>query len=96
MLGGANDKGKRKVVKAFLRSQRVDVVCLQEIKIQEMSQSLARSLGVGRYLGWGAINARGASGGVIVLWDTKAVQLIGMEGGQFTISCLFKGCDNGA
>ena len=34
---GANDVNKRKLIKALIRSQRVDLVCFQETKIQEMS-----------------------------------------------------------
>ena len=34
---GANDRNKRKVIKALIKSQKVDVVCLQETKIQDMS-----------------------------------------------------------
>ena len=34
---GANDRNKMKVIKALIRSQRVDLVCLQETKIQDMS-----------------------------------------------------------
>ena len=63
---GANDRAKRKVIKALIRSQRADLVCLQETKIQEMSQGVIHILGVGRFLGWGAVNARGAVGGVVV------------------------------
>ena len=29
---GANDRAKRKVIKALIRSQRADLVCLQEIQ----------------------------------------------------------------
>lgn len=63
---GANNE-KRKVTKAFLKSQSTDVICLKETKIQEMTQSLASSLGVGRCLRWGAINARGDLRGIVVL-----------------------------
>lgn len=34
---GAKDNTKRKVIKALIWAQRVDLVCLQETKIQEMS-----------------------------------------------------------
>ena len=47
----ANDRNKKKVIKALIRSQKVDVVCLQETKIQEMSQGVIHNLGVGRFLG---------------------------------------------
>ncbi|RVX06893.1 hypothetical protein CK203_015021 [Vitis vinifera] len=92
---GANDRNKRKVIKALIRSQKVDVVCLQETKIQEMSQGVIHSLGVGRFLGWGAVNARGAAGGVVVFWDKRVLELVGLEVGIFSISCRFKNCEDG-
>ena len=47
---GVNDSSKRKVVKAVIRSQRVDLFCLQETKIQAISEGVVRSLGTGRFL----------------------------------------------
>ena len=47
---GANNKEKRKIIKTFLRSQRTDVVCLQETKIKDTNQGVAHSLEVGRFL----------------------------------------------
>ena len=47
---GVNDPDKRKVIKNFLKTHRVDLVCLQETKVQEMNNVMARSLGVGRFL----------------------------------------------
>ena len=46
----ANNMDKRKIIKSVIKSQRVDVVCLQETKIKEMTMGLVRSLGVGRHL----------------------------------------------
>ena len=56
---GVNDVNKRKLIKALIKSQKVDVVCLQETKMQEMSIRVVRILGMG--LEWGAMNARGAA-----------------------------------
>ena len=56
-----NDVNKRKLIKALIKSQKVDVVCLQETKMQEMSIRVVRILGMGRFLEWGAMNARGAA-----------------------------------
>ena len=63
---GGNDRDKRKIIKSFIKSQRVDVVCLQETKIKEMTIGLMRSLGVGRHLDWSAVNSRGAARGILV------------------------------
>ena len=59
-MRGANDSSKRKVIKTFIRNQRVNLICIQETKIQSMSDSIARSLGFGRFLDWKAVNAEGA------------------------------------
>ena len=56
----------------------------------EMSLGVVRSLGVGRFLEWGSLNARGAAGGVVVFWDNRVLELVGMEVGLFSISCRFK------
>ena len=63
---GANDSSKRKVIKTFIRNQRVDLICIQETKIQAMSDSIVRSIGSGRFLGWKAVNVEGASGGIFI------------------------------
>ena len=47
---GVNDPDKRKVIKNFIRTHRVDLVCLQETKVKEMKNDMVRSLGVGRFL----------------------------------------------
>ena len=61
----------------------------------EMSLGVVRSLGVGRFLEWGALNARGVAGGVVVYWDNRVLELMGMEVGLFSISCRFKNCEDG-
>ena len=63
---GANDSSKRKVIKAMIRSQRVDLFCIQEMKIQTMSEGVVRSLGSGRFLDWGAMGAQGSAGGILI------------------------------
>ena len=63
---GLNDGGKRKLLKSMVRSQKADLVCLIETKMQEMSLKVVKSLGVGRFLDWGAVYARGASGGILI------------------------------
>ena len=57
-----NDPDKRKVIKNFLRRYKADMVCLQETKVQEMNSVMARSLGVGRWLNWKALEADGSAG----------------------------------
>ncbi|RVW53935.1 hypothetical protein CK203_073000 [Vitis vinifera] len=63
--------------------------------MSQMSLGVVRSLGVGRFLDWGVLNARGAAGGVFVFWDKRVLELEGMEVGLFSISCRFKNCEDG-
>ena len=41
------------------------------------------------------MNARGVVGGVVVFWDNRVLELVGMEVGLFSISCRFKNCEDG-
>ena len=92
---GANNWDRRKVIKALIKKNMVDLVCLQETKIQEMSRGIIRSLGVGRFLEWGAVDSRGAAGGIVVFWDNRVVDLVDLQKGMFSISCIFKNCEDG-
>ena len=92
---GANDRDKRKIIKSVIKSQRVDVVCLQETKIKEMTIGIVRSLGVGRHLDLSVVNSRGATGGILVFWDNRVFELVDLEEGEYSISFRFKNCVDG-
>ncbi|RVW41389.1 hypothetical protein CK203_095199 [Vitis vinifera] len=59
---GANGSSKRKIIKAFIRKQKVDLLCIQETKFQSMIEGVVRSLGTGRFLDWRALDASGSTG----------------------------------
>ena len=37
---------------------------------------IIRSLRVGRFLEWGAVDSRGAVGGIVVFWDNRVLDLV--------------------
>ncbi|RVX21212.1 hypothetical protein CK203_001973 [Vitis vinifera] len=39
---------------------------------------------------------KGAFGGIVVFWDSRVLELVGMEVGVCSTSCQFKNCDDGA
>ncbi|RVX04605.1 hypothetical protein CK203_023414 [Vitis vinifera] len=92
---GVNDSAKRKVIKAMIRSQRVDMFCLQETKIQSMTEGLVRSLGTGRFLNWGTMDAQGTAGGILICWDKRTLELMELEVGCFSISCRMRNVEDG-
>ena len=87
---GVNDPVKRKVIKNFIRNHRVDIICLQETKVQEMKSEIVRSLGVGRFLDWTALNAEGSTGGILLIWDKRRISLVDSLVGNFSVSCFFR------
>ena len=92
---GANNPNKRNVIRNFITSQRVDLVCLHETKLQKLSSANARSFGVGKLVEWRAVEAEGPVGGILVFWDTRKLELVEAEIGQFSVPCMFKNVEDG-
>ena len=73
----------------------MDLFCLQETNIQSMAEGVVRSLGSGRFLDWGALDAHGSAGGVLICLDKRTLEVIEMEVGQFSISCRLRNVEDG-
>ena len=72
----------------------MDLVCLQETKIQEMSSASARSFGVGRFSKWKVVEAEGNAGGILVFWDKRKLDLVDIETGLFYVTYMFKNVED--
>ena len=70
-------------------------MCLQETKIQELSSAVARSLGAGRMVEWRMMEAEGTTGGILVFWNTRKLDLVESEIGHFSVTCKFKNVEDG-
>ena len=79
----------------MVRKQKVDLFCIQETKIQLMTEGVVKSLAVGRFLDWRALEVVGAAGGVLICWDKRSLEILEWEEGQFSISCKFRNVENG-
>ncbi|RVW40734.1 Transposon TX1 uncharacterized 149 kDa protein [Vitis vinifera] len=90
-----HDPDKRMVIKSMVRKHKPDLVCLQETKMKEMSDRVVKSVGIGRNLGWVSLDARGAAGGVLGMWDKRVLEGLEFEVGSFSISCRFRNCEEG-
>ena len=73
----------------FLKTQKAYVICIQETKWKSCSTGLVQSLVSSNFVDWVASCSEGAFGGVVILWDTRVVQLVGMEEISYTLSCRF-------
>ena len=92
---GLNDSEKRKLIKGVVRNQKPDLVCLLETKVKEMSQQLVNSVGIGRFLNWASVDARGTAGGLLLLWDNRVLENLEVERGGYSISIRFRNCADG-
>ena len=54
-----------------------------------------RSLGTGRFLDWGAMDAHGSAGGILICWDKRTLDVLEMEVGHFSTSCRLRNVEDG-
>ena len=91
----ANDSTKRKAIKSIIRKQKVGLFCIQETKIQVLSDRVVSGLGPRRFLDWKALDAFGLAGGILICWDKRSLELLDWEEGQFSVSCKLRNVENG-
>ncbi|RVW75252.1 hypothetical protein CK203_047132 [Vitis vinifera] len=73
-----------------------EILNFLRLKFKLCRDNIARSIGSGRFLEWKAVNAEGASGGILICWDKRSLEILDWEEGQFTLSCRFRNVENGA
>jgi exonuclease III len=64
---GLNEGNKCLRVRNMLRQWKVDIVCLQETKMENISSSFVRSLWGYAYVDWCFVASRSASGGILLM-----------------------------
>ena len=93
---GLNAVDKRVAVKSIIKKSRADVVCLQETKMEVLGDEVVREVWGSRFIEWVSLPARGSAGGILLGWDKRVVVREGLEIGGFSISCLFRGVEDGS
>ena len=92
---GLNDGAKRLCVRNLLHTWKADIMCLHETKLDGIDRAMIRSLWRCRYVNWLCLDFMGASGGIIVMWDTRVVEKVEEAIGCFSVSCKFKVVSSG-
>jgi hypothetical protein len=92
---GLNDPKKRGILRNWLRKWKVDVVCLQETKLDKVDWRIIRSIWGNSFVAWVALDAINTAGGVLLLWDKRVLELVDSTVGQFSVSCCWKGLLDG-
>lgn len=99
-IRGAGSRIKRKQAQDIIRSQGIDFCCLQETKIEAMSDRIVRLIWGGDNVGWADRGSEGRSGGILTLWNSDkfsyssywdtsgAVVVNGFWGGERIKCCM--------
>jgi exonuclease III len=66
---GMNELEKRTKMRGLLREWKADIVCLQETKMEVIRREVVYSVWGCVYVDWVYLGSRGASGGILVIWD---------------------------
>jgi hypothetical protein len=91
---GLNDLNKRLWVWHLLRSWKADIICLQETKLDLITKGLVRNIWGIHHMDWLYLSFMGASGGILLMWDTRVVEKIEDAVGVFSVSCKFRSMIN--
>ncbi|KAL6316355.1 hypothetical protein AAG906_017992 [Vitis piasezkii] len=83
ILGITKKSGQssRKANQGSGEESKPDLVCLLETNVKEMSLQMVKSVGVGRFLNWASMDAKGAAGGLILFWDNRVLENLEVESG---------------
>ena len=63
------------------------MVCLQETKMGLINRVVICSLWGGHHVDWSYLGSFGASGQVLMMWDTQVVNKMEESMGRFLVSC---------
>ena len=85
-----NEVAKRLQIRNLLRAWKVDIVCLQETKLEWINRGIVRSIWGCPFVDWLYLGSDGASGGILVMWDRRVVEKVDEAAGHFSVSCKFK------
>lgn len=82
------------VVKEIIRSQKAQIVILQESKLKEVFERVLKEIWGRRLVDWVAVEAVGAAGGLLYLWDTRTISVERSWVDVFSLSVLVEDLKN--
>jgi len=86
---GLNEGDKWLKVINLIRQWKADIICLQETKLDFISIRLVRSLWGCHFVDWCYLASRGASGGILIMWDRRIVEKMDVYVGEFVVAYSF-------
>jgi hypothetical protein len=87
---GPNEKDKRLRIRGLVRDWKANIVCLLEIKLENISREVVQSCWGCQHVDWLFMGSRGALRGILLMRDTQVVEKIEDCVGSFTVACSFR------
>ena len=87
---GLNRKVKRSQIRNALKMWNAKLICPQETKLSHIGLAEVGSLLGNRFADWVYLEFEGASGGVLIMWDKRVIEIQEWVKGQYSISCRFR------
>ncbi|KAM2601691.1 hypothetical protein FF1_039826 [Malus domestica] len=85
-IRGLGSRRKMVLLKDYFRQARADIIILQETKTVTIDRKLVASVWGSRFKDWVFAPARGSSGGIVVMWNTKHISVVESLVGVFSVS----------
>jgi len=89
-MRGLNEPEKRTKIRRLLREWNANIVCLQETKMEVISREVVCSVWGCIRMVWVYLGSRGASGGILLMWDRRVVEKIEECVGRYVVACAFR------
>jgi exonuclease III len=91
---GLNELNKRLCIKGLLREWKSNFVCLLETKMEVITRAVVRSLWGCQHVDWCYMGARGALGGILIMWDRRFEEKIDEYVKRYTIACSLRNTED--
>ena len=90
-MKGLGKPAKRRMTTDTMVRAKADIVCLSETKLKASSSSILNAFGPHRINKWYCKDVEGASGGILIGYDSSIFSLEEVWTGIFSLSLVLKG-----
>jgi hypothetical protein len=82
---GLNQGSKQLKIRNLLRQWKADIICLQETKLELISNSIVGSLWGCQFIDWCYLPYSGASNGILLMWDWRVMEKFEVYVGEYVV-----------
>ncbi|XP_020262628.1 uncharacterized protein LOC109838607 [Asparagus officinalis] len=84
---------KRFGVRDFCQLNKFDIICLQETKLNTVTESILKSLG-GNLFDWSFVPSEGSSGGIMIGWNSSSWKMLQEKVDKYVLTVVLQSKKN--